>query len=61
MTRECRRLLGSHPDGPARPLGIFVMIAATVDPAIGVVVPAPCPGLGLYPLEQRLAEALEPR
>ena len=59
VTRECRRLIGSLPDGRARLLGIFVMITATVDPATGGIVSAPYLGWGPYPLEQRLAEALD--
>ena len=58
VTRQCQRLIGMLPDGRARLLGALVMVTATVDPATGGIVSAPYLGWGLYPLEERLADAL---
>ena len=56
---ESQRLIGTLPDGRARLLGCLAMVTASVDPANGAVVAAPYLGWGPYPLQARLADALD--
>ena len=56
---ECLRLIGTVPDGRARVLGVLPIVTGRVDPATGGIVSAPYLGWGEYPLEERLAVALE--
>ena len=58
-TRECQRLIGTLPDGRARLLGVLVAVTGRVEPETGEVLTAPYLGWGSYPLEARLAEALD--
>ena len=56
---ECLRLIGTLPEGRARVLGVLAIVTGRVDPATGAILSAPYLGWGEYPLEERLAGALE--